>query len=225
MTARPRRRRRVALLALGLAAPLLAAALIIAAVASNPAVDPATQYVSELGARHATRPWLFNAALLVAGLSAAGLGAGFALAVRALGGSGGWGWAAGVLLLVAGAGLVIGAIYPWPDPRHLAIQAGLGAQIAPLLLALGVRRRPELSRLRIFLWCAFTGLLAQLVVNSGWIFAEVWGRQPFEALVNSSNVGWWERAYMLVLAGWAIIAAVWLERRLALGEPESAVAS
>ena len=33
--------------------------------------------------------------------------------------------------------------------------------------------------------------------------------------VNDANVGWWERAYAIVLVGWVGVAAFLLERRLA----------
>jgi hypothetical protein len=34
------------------------------------------------------------------------------------------------------------------------------------------------------------------------------------ALVNDANVGWWERAYAIVLVGWVGVAASALDRRL-----------
>ena len=36
----------------------------------------------------------------------------------------------------------------------------------------------------------------------------------FKGLVNDANVGWWERAFAIVLVGWTGIAAYALERRL-----------
>jgi hypothetical membrane protein len=209
------RRRRLALLWLGFAAPLFAAALVLGAVLSNPQVDGATRYVSELGARDAANPGLFNGAMLLAGAAAAGLGVGFALAVTALGGAARAAWASAALFAIAGAGLILSGLFPWPDPRHLAVQAGLGAQLAPALLAYGLRRSAGVERLRRFLWAAFVVLLALAIVNSGWIFAAVLKVQPFGWLVHGANVGWWERGYMLALAGWVVVAAVWLERRLA----------
>ena len=195
-------------------------ALVTAAALVNPHIEPATEYVSALGGPEARRPWLFNVALIVAGLAAAGLGVGFGLAVRALGGEAHWGWGAAGLFLIGGAGLVVGGGYPWPDPRHLAIQAGLGVQLAPLLLAIALRGVRGTARLRVFLLGAFGLLMALAVVNSGWMFAQLWGRQPIEQLVHSGNVGWWERGYMLVFVVWTAVAAVWLERLLARSEPE-----
>ena len=36
----------------------------------------------------------------------------------------------------------------------------------------------------------------------------------FQGLVNDDNVGWWERAFAIVLVGWTGVAAYALERRL-----------
>ena len=44
----------------------------------------------------------------------------------------------------------------------------------------------------------------------------------FKGLVNDANVGWWERAFAIVLVGWTGVAAYALERRLlALARSES----
>jgi glucan biosynthesis protein C len=38
----------------------------------------------------------------------------------------------------------------------------------------------------------------------------------FPGLVNDANVGWWERAYAIVLVGWVGVAAAVLQKRLEL---------
>lgn len=209
-------RRRRALLTLGLFAPLLAGALIAVAVLLNPQLDPATNYVSDLGGPRARHPGLFNLALAAAGLAALGLGVGFALALRALGGASWAGIGCAGLFGVAGVGLLIGAVFPWPDPRHLAIQAGLLVQLAPLLLAWGLQSVTDVQRLRRFLLAAFAAQVALAIVNSGWILERTGWVDPswFGMLVNDSNVGWWERGYMAVIVGWISVTAVALERRL-----------
>lgn len=212
-----RYRRRRALLILGLFAPVYAGALIVLAVLANPQLDPATQYLSVLGGPDARRPELFNLALAAAGVAAMGLGLGFALAVDALGGVRVAGRLAGAIFVIAGAGLLIGAAFPWPDPRHLAIQAGLLVQFAPLLLVWGLRRVEGAGRLRAFLLAAFAAQVALAAVNSGWIWAGAGVRGPdvLRVLVNEANVGWWERGYMAVIVLWIVGAAFVLERRLA----------
>lgn len=41
----------------------------------------------------------------------------------------------------------------------------------------------------------------------------------FPGTVNDANVGWWERAYAIVLVGWVAIAAFVLDRRLGAEAP------
>jgi hypothetical protein len=43
----------------------------------------------------------------------------------------------------------------------------------------------------------------------------------FPGLVNAANVGWWERAYALVLVGWVGIAAFVLDQRLRMAALEA----
>jgi glucans biosynthesis protein C len=212
-----RYRRRRALLTLGFFAPLFVGALIGLASLSNPQLDPATHYVSALGGPEANRPELFNLALALAGASAFGLGAGFFLALGALGGGRAASASTAALFGVAGAGLLVGALFPWPDPRHLAIQAGLLVQLAPLTILWGLRGLTDGQALRRLLLFAFTAEVALALVNSGWMWAETGWVDPrwFRLLVNDANVGWWERGYMLVVVGWVAVAALLLERRLA----------
>ena len=209
------RRRRFALLALGVAAPVFTAALTTAAVLLNPHLDPATRYVSELGGHEAAHPAVFNGAMKLAGLAAAGLGPAFLLALRALGASRRAAWGVCALFMVAGGGLFLSAVFPWPDPRHLAVQAGLSAQLAPPLMAWSLRPTPGVARLRAFLWVTFAAMAAMALVNSGWMWAQALDWRPFARLVHDGNVGWWQRAYMLLLAVWVAVAALALERRLA----------
>jgi cell division protein FtsL len=100
---------------------------------------------------------------------------------------------------------VLSSIYPWPDPRHLAINLGLGIQIAPLAMVWALRRLEGMERLRIFLLGVFVVMAILTVLTKHLIF---------KGLVNDDNVGWWERAFAIVLVGWTGVAAYVLERRL-----------
>ena len=101
--------------------------------------------------------------------------------------------------------MIVASLYPWPDPRHLAINLGLGIQLAPLLLLWGLARVPDMRQLRRFLLVVFIVMAALTVLTKHLIF---------KGLVNDANVGWWERAFAIVLVGWTGIAAYALERRL-----------
>jgi len=206
-------RRRRFLLRIGIAAPILAYASVGVAALTWPGFDHAKQYISELGGAAAPHPAIFNTGVLVSGAGAGVAGIGFALAVLALGGAR---ISAAVIALcfgLAGVGLVLSSLYPWPDPRHLAINLGLGIQLAPLAIVWALRNIEGMGRLRIFLLAVFAVMAVLTVLTKHLIF---------QGLVNDNNVGWWERAFAIVLVGWTGVAAYALERRLlALARAES----
>jgi hypothetical membrane protein len=198
-------RRRRFLLRIGIAAPILAYVSVGVAALTWPGFDHATQYISELGGEAAPHPAIFNVGVLVSGVGAGVAGIGFGLSVLALGGAR---ISAAIIALcfgLAGVGLVLSSLYPWPDPRHLAINLGLGIQLAPLAMVWALRRIEDMGRLRIFLLAVFAVMAVLTVLTKHLIF---------KGLVNDDNVGWWERAFAIVLVGWTGIAAYALERRL-----------
>ncbi len=200
----PYRRRRI-LLAIGVAAPILALVAVLAAVLAYPGFDHARQYLSDLGGPKARYPMIFNAAILVTGFGAAAAGVGFGLALLALGGSRIAAALVTAAFALAGYGMVVSTFYPWPDPRHLAIRLGLFILIAPPMLIWGIARVEGLSVLRRFL----VGVTVAMVV-----LAVLTDHIVLKGLVNDANVGWWERAFAIVLVGWTGVAAFALERRL-----------
>lgn len=203
---RLRYRRRRALLAIGVLAPVVAFASALAATLAFPGFDPATQYLSELGGAGASRPELFNWGVLASGIGAIAAGAGFALGLLALGAPRAAAALTALSFVVAGAGLVIAALYHWPDPRHRAVNLGLGIQLAPLFLLWGLARVQGMARLRWFLGAVFVAMAALTLITRHLVFP---------GMVNDANVGWWERAFAVVLVGWTAVAAFVIERRLA----------
>jgi hypothetical membrane protein len=193
------------LLACGIAAPLLALASTLAAMAAYPGFNPARQYLSELGGASAQLPQIFNAGVLAAGVMAALAGGGFGLAVVALTGARLAAALTAAVFALAGAGLAQAAIFPWPDPRHLAINLALGIQLAPLLLIWGLRGHSEATRLRLFLALVFVAMGVLTLLTKHLVLP---------GLVNDANVGWWERGYAVLLVGWVGVAAVALDRCL-----------
>ncbi len=190
------------LLACGVAAPLLALAATLAAMAAYPGFNPARQYLSELGGPSAGLPWIFNTGVFVSGVMAALAGVGFGLAIIALTRAHLIGGLTTVVFVLAGAGMAQAAVYHWPDPRHLAINLALGIQLAPLLLLWGLWSRPGLQRLKIFLFLVFAAMGVLTVLTKHILLP---------ALVNDANVGWWERGYAIILVGWVGIAAFALD--------------
>jgi hypothetical membrane protein len=194
-----------ALLACGVAAPLLALAATLGAMAAYPGFNPARQYLSELGGASAKLPLIFNGGVFVAGLMAGLAGGGFGLAIVALTRARVAAALTTAVFLAAGAGLAQAAIYPWPDPRHLAINLALGIQLAPLLLLWGLWPRRDLARLKLFLAIVFAAMAVLTVLTKHLVLPH---------LVNDDNVGWWERGYAIILVGWVGVAAFALQRRL-----------
>ncbi|HEX2815060.1 MAG TPA: DUF998 domain-containing protein, partial [Phenylobacterium sp.] len=172
------------LLACGVAAPILALASTLLAMAVYPHFNQARQYLSELGGASAGRPAIFNAGVFAAGFLTALAGVGFGLAIATLTKARVIGGLTASVFLLAGYGLAQAAIYPWPDPRHLAINLGLGIQIAPLLLLWGLWPLRDLRGLKLFLALVFVAMAVLTLLTKHLVLP---------ALVNDFNVGWWER--------------------------------
>lgn len=201
------------LLQIGMFAPVFAFCAVALAVAAYPGFNHARQYLSELGGAHAIHPAIFNTGVIVSGIGAALGGVGFGLAMLALGGGRLPALVTALCFVLAGVGMVIASIYPWPDPRHLAINLGLGIQLAPLAMLWGFRTTADMAPLRRFLALVFVAMAVLTVLTKHLVF---------KGLVNDFNVGWWERAFAFVLVGWTGVAAFVLERRLlALGREPS----
>ncbi|QDH73884.1 acyltransferase family protein [Brevundimonas sp. M20] len=197
------RRRR--LLWIGMAAPVLALAAVLIGVATWPGFNHATQYLSELGGASAPLPLIFNGGVFIAGGMCIAAGVGFGLAIHALTGGRVVAALTAAVFILAGIGLSASSLYPWPDPRHMAINLGLGIQLAPLLLLWGLWKHMDLRRLKIFLLVVFVAMAVLTVLTKHLVLP---------GTVNDANVGWWERAYAIILVGWVGVAAWVLDRRL-----------
>jgi hypothetical membrane protein len=193
------------LLSFGVAAPILAFGSTLLAMAADPGFDLSRRYISELGGASARLPLIFNGGVFASGVMAGVAGIGFGLAISALTRARLAGALTATVFILAGVGLLQAALYPWPDPRHLAINLALGIQIAPLLLLWGLRRRPDLARLKPFLVIVSVVMAALTVLTRHLVLP---------GLVNDANVGWWERAYAILLVGWVAVAAVAVGRCL-----------
>lgn len=198
-------RRRRLLLWVGIAAPVLALLSTLMAVALYPGFNHATQFLSELGGAGARAPQVFNGGVALSGLGAGMAGIGFALSILALGGPRLAAASTAAAFVLAAVGLVLSTLYRWPDPRHAAINLGLGIQLAPLFLLWGLSGVEGVSRLRRFLVAAFVVMAVLTVITKHLVFP---------GTVNPQNVGWWERAFAVTLVGWVGVAAFLLERRL-----------
>ncbi len=212
-----RYRRRRWLLWAGIGAPLLAAASFVAATLTYPDFDHATQYISVLGSTAAPYPGIFNTGVLLSGIAAGLAGAGFGLALTALGGARIAAAATFLAFTLGAAGLILSTVWLYPDPMHAIINLGLGIQLAPAFILWGLAGVGGFRRLRIFLAIVFVAMLI-LTAITNYNFIPL-----FPGVVNAENVGLWERIYAFVLVGWVGVTALVLERRLilvALGEAD-----
>lgn len=194
------------LLLVGVAAPIIAFLAVLIAAVSYAGFDHARQYLSELGGATAAHPWIFNVGVMIAGVLTGVAGIGFGLAVMILTRSPVSALLVGLLFVLAGIGLVMSSLYPWPDPRHMAINLGLGIQLAPVFLLVALRQSLELTRLKRFLGVVFLIMAALTVLTKHLVFP---------GTVNDFNVGYWERAFAIVLVGWVGVAAHLMRRALA----------
>lgn len=203
------------LLGCGMAAPSLAIITTLGAMAASPGLDPARQYLSELGVGAGVTAAIFNFGVFASGLMAGLAGGGFGLAITVLANARVVGALTAAVFALSGFGMTQAALYQWPDPRHLAINLALGIQLAPLFLLWGLRARVDLPRLKLFLIASFTVMAVLTLLTKHLLFP---------TLVNDANVGWWERAYALILVGWVGVAAYALERRLRDGSKAKKIA-
>jgi len=194
------------LLVLGMAAPIVALGSVLLAVGAYPGFDHARQYLSELGTETAAHPIIFNGGVLIAGVMTGVAGIGFALALIQVTRSPVSAVLTGALFVLAGTGLVLASLYPWPDPRHMAISLGLGIQLAPVALLFALRRTPGITALKRFLAVVFVLMAALTVITKHLVFP---------GMVNDDNVGYWERVFAIVLVGWVGVAAWGLRRQAA----------
>ena len=194
------------LLFLGMLVPLIYLGAVLGAAWFYPGYSHVTQYVSELGAKASPHREIFNYGLQAGGVAAI-LGAfGFFLALHKLS----RGFVFATLTTVAiglwGISMVMGGLYPMPDPRHGAYGLGMALNAAPLLLLLALMRDSKLA------WLKALSMLVFLV--SGGLLAIMMGYGPMthipQLAVHKSDVGLWQRAYALSIIPWIGLAALGL---------------
>lgn len=188
---------------LAVAVPVLYFGTLLVAAATWPGYSHVTRYASELGGPEAPHPWVFNGGIVLLGGVCMLAGVGLFRAARRLGGRAAFGILAGVCTGLFGIAMVMGGIFPLPDPRHGAFGLGFAMILAPLFLALTLRGVAGLGALVVFLFASFVLMLATMSVMMG-----------VGQLVTRANVGLWQRANALAMFPWLGIAGVVLASRL-----------
>lgn len=191
------------LLYAGIAVPVIYFGNLLLTPLFYPGYSHVTQYASELGGPDAPRPYIFNTAILLLGVAGLAAGAGYFLGLRRLTGKTGLPAVLGLILVLFGVSMVMGGMFPMPDERHGGFGLGMGVHLGPLLLALALRKRPDLRGLRTY-------LLVTTVLMIGF-FAVMMG---VGQLVTRANVGIFQRLYALNLFPWIGIGAWFVKREL-----------
>lgn len=195
-------RREVLLARLAVAVPVLYFGTLLAAAATWPGYSHVTRYASELGGPEAPVPALFNTGILVMGAVCALASLGVFLAARRAGGRPLLSALAAACLLLFGVAMVMGGMFPMPNPLHGAFGLAFAVVPAPLLLALALRGREGNATLVRVLLASFVFVLATMSVMMG-----------VGQLVTRANVGLWQRVNALAMFPWIGVAGEMLARR------------
>lgn len=190
------------LLGAGVATPFLYFGTLAIGAWLTPDYSHVNRYASELGMADAPAASLFNGGILLTAVATIAASLGLYRATARVGSTGLWLALATLALGLFGVGLVFGALFPMPDPRHGGLGLGMAVQAAPLFLALALRGEADLVSLKRFLLVATAVSLGLFLIMMG-----------VGSLVTRANVGVFQRVYALSLFGWVAAASFVLLRR------------
>lgn len=176
-----------ALLAAGVAVPVIYFTNLIVAEVGTPEVDPWSQLPSDLGLADLAWAGVFNAGLIAVGAAAVLGGIGLFLGLRAIGASGVLSACAGATMLVAGVVMAMAGLFPLPDPLHYGFNLLPVGMLTPLFAALALGAAKDAGRDRAIIFAGFLAIIS-LVIATGTI----------KGLVTRETVGLWTRGLGLV---------------------------
>lgn len=192
----------IALSRLAVAVPVLYFGTLLGAAATWPGYSHVTRYASELGGPEAPAPAIFNTGIVTMGATCALAAFGLWLAARRAGGRPLLAALGGLCVFLFGVAMVMGGLFPMPNPLHGAFGLGLAVVPAPLLFALALRGRSGHGALVGVLVASFVLVAATMSVMMG-----------VGGLVTRANVGLWQRANALAMFPWIGVAGAMLARR------------
>jgi len=187
------------LLPLGIAVPLIYFGTLFAAASTWSEYSHVTQYASELGSADAPQPWIFNRGIILMGAVTLFAALGFGATLARLTRRAGWSVGAGVLFALFGVSMIMGGLFPMPNPLHGGFGLALALPFVPVCAAIALSRTREASGLRAFLWTSAVLMVIVLAIMMG-----------VGQLVRRSNVGLWQRVNALTMFPWMAVAAPWL---------------
>lgn len=187
----------------GVLVPFFYYGAMLIGAAFYPGYSHGRQYASELGSSSATYPQIFNTGIILTGVAILLSLIGFAGALRMLQANRVLTWFFLVSLAAFGAGMIMGGLFPMPDPRHGGFGLGMLVHLSPFMLAAALWRDAGTRGLRAFL--VVNGVIAVVM------FAIMMGAG---SLVRQSNVGAFQRVYSATIFPWVGLAAGALVARL-----------
>lgn len=128
-----------AMLAGGVAVPLVYFATQTVAILLNPGYDIAGQQPSELGCCNANLPVVANAGFIATGVAAMIGGLGLVAGLRRLQGNMFFAALAGLGLTLFGVAMTMSGVFPLPNPLHYGFGLMLAGILAPLFGALALK--------------------------------------------------------------------------------------
>ena len=191
----------MASLRFGVLVPVLYFGTLLVSSLLYPGYSHIRQYASELGSASARYPYVFNTGIVLTGLAAFLSLGGFHDVLRRLRSSRTLIWLFLVTLGAFAAGMVMGGLFPMPDPRHGGFGLGFGVHVAPVLLAAALWRTPSARGLRWFLAASAVAGMVMLAIMMG-----------AGSLVRRANVGAFQRMYATANFLWIGIASYALRK-------------
>jgi hypothetical membrane protein len=196
-------RRESLLLGFAVAVPVLYFGVMLVAASTWPGYSHVTQYVSELGGPDAKHPAIFNVGIVVMGAVCTFSAWGIFAAARRVGGRSVMSALAATCIALFGVAMVMGGLFPMPNPLHGGFGLGFAMVLAPLFLALALSGRSDLGGLNVLLLGSFAFMIATMAVMMG-----------VGHLVTRANVGLWQRLNALAMFPWLGVVGLALARRI-----------
>jgi hypothetical membrane protein len=191
-------------LRVGVAIPFIHIGNIIVSSLFYPGYSQSRQFVSELGASDAPHPWLFNTGLALTGVAAIITAFGFLRAFQSLAANPIMAWLTSTAVALFGVSLLLGALFPLPDPRHGAYGLQKPILVGPLLFAATLWKCDKARLLKVLLLVINVALVATFLLIIG-----------VGGLATRENGGIIQRIAILTVFPWLSIGAFFLLRHLA----------
>ena len=188
-------------LRVGVAIPFIYIGTIIVSSLFYPGYSQSRQFVSELGASGAPHPWIFNAGLALTATATIIAAFGFLRAFESLAANPVLAWLTSTIVSIFGVSLLMGGLFPLPDPRHSAYELQKVVLVGPMLFAATLWKHDKARLLNILLLAINVALVVMFLLVMG-----------VGGVATRENAGILQRLAILTTIPWIGIGAYWLLR-------------